>query len=352
MTSNDLNLILSSENSDESYIQVPIKKVDFGDFITNLLGQPETIHSGTDDTFIVTHEWLVHVHHLLEQRIKLQANSSLVDFSATIKYEEAPSRKITTANGFIHFNETLSASTASIMIAWTYLVFFPNKPSPEKQEITLRISTSHTSLLDMDTPYIPRMISKEGFISLTVAHTERTWGDDIIALLNREIKAIAIPKSLISRCKEFALPFLAGLLFLAGLFLPDIIEQLLRQKETASLLLNFYPANGSIDKLSVDEKLNIVLNLLNPENQLTKVSPIYKAISITIGAGLAFLSLTWFESSAKSYILITRKDSKEKLAFEEKEKLAFKKKIFSFVIAILAGISGNLGYYWLHLPSH
>ncbi|MDM7480400.1 MAG: hypothetical protein P3W96_000020, partial [Halomonas sp.] len=80
------------------FVKVPIKKKDFGDFITNLLGQPETISDKKIGVFEAKYEWLVHLHHLIDQRINQQAKSNLVDFSAVFNYRDAPERKMGNRN--------------------------------------------------------------------------------------------------------------------------------------------------------------------------------------------------------------------------------------------------------------
>lgn len=154
-----LNVLVSGDNSEDQYVQVSIKNKDFGDFITNLLGQPENISGVTVGTFEATHEWLVHLHHLIDQRIKQQSPSALVDFSAKLKYDKGPDRRITTIEGFLHFSEARIVSTKSISITWTYLVSFPNKPAPEKQEISIQLVTDKAATISSDFSVVSRSIT-------------------------------------------------------------------------------------------------------------------------------------------------------------------------------------------------
>lgn len=232
MAGNDINLILSDDDSDDQFIQVPIKKKDFGDFITSLLGQRETINGQKAGSFVIDHEWLLNLHHLIDQRIKLQAKSSLVDFSATISYHNAPDRTITTAKGFAHFNETRITTTESIVLTWTYLVIFPGKPSPEKQEISVRFVSDPSVLISRPGAILGRIPELTGGLaSFTVAHTERTWGDDISALLIREIEACFKPETFLDKYHNTITSILGITCLMAGIFLPGYIEELIRQKK-------------------------------------------------------------------------------------------------------------------------
>ncbi|MGN8124654.1 hypothetical protein ACTJK9_23125 [Pseudomonas sp. 22082] len=350
MPDNNFNVKISDSNSDEQYVQVPIKKKDFGDFITNLLGQPEKITGTKSGTFEASHEWLIHLHHLLDQRIKQQASCALVDFSATLRYDTGPERKITTINGFLNFNEATIVLTKSIELTWTYLVNFPNKPAPEKQEISLQLITDNAVVLTTGTSVITRTATDStGIARFTVAHTERTWGDDIASLLTREIDTIFEEGNWLSKAIGYSVIFFALGMLAAGIFTPDYVEQLIREKETAQIFLSIVPENSSIEALSIDQKLNLTIKLLDPNNQLHAVKAWYRAISFLTGIGLAALTLFIFMKETPSFILITKRDKDKKAECEKTKKSSTIKNIASYALAIAAGVFGNYVYYYLNL---
>lgn len=348
--SEDLNLVVSGDDSQNQYVQVAIKKKDFGDFVTSLLGQPETIVERKSGTFEATYEWLVHLHHLLDQRIKQQAHSDLVDFSVIFNYSDGPDRKITTIDGFLNFNEAKLVTTKSIKLTWTYLVNFPNKPTPEKQEISLRLITDRTEVLTIGSSSVIRQTTnKNGLASYSIAHTERTWGDDISSLLGREVESIFIKGNWYSKIFENTIIFVALGLFSAGLYVPDYVDQLIKEKETAQIFLNIVPNGGTVESLSVDEKLNLTLKLLDPNNQLQKVGACYRVLSFVGGVFLAVFTIVLFEKETPSFIVITNEDKKKKKQHERKDTTSLVKKIVSFVVAVGAGVAGNYLYYFLNL---
>lgn len=352
MAGNDINLILSDDDSDDQFIQVPIKKKDFGDFITSLLGQRETINGQKAGSFVIDHEWLLNLHHLIDQRIKLQAKSSLVDFSATISYHNAPDRTITTAKGFAHFNETRITTTESIVLTWTYLVIFPGKPSPEKQEISVRFVSDPSVLISRPGAILGRIPELTGGLaSFTVAHTERTWGDDISALLIREIEACFKPETFLDKYHNTITSILGITCLMAGIFLPGYIEELIRQKEVAEFFLKALPNGNSFTSLSIDEKLNLALTILQPSNQLHTIGTGYKLLSMVCSMAISAVILFGFDTTKKSHILLTKKDSSEKECEEKKEKFKLAKRLISVASAIALGVAGNYAYYLLHLPS-
>lgn len=352
MAGKDINLILSEDESDDQFIQVPIKKKDFGDFITSLLGQPEAINGSKSGSFTVDHAGLVNLHHLLDQRIKLQAKSNLVDFSAVISYRDGPDRTLTTAQGFIHFNETRTTTTKSILLTWTYLVVFPGKPSPEKQEISVRfIADPSAFVVGPEAPF-NRVAEQTGGISVfRIEHTERTWGDDITALIMREIDNCFTTPSFYDKHHD-AITLILGVICVAfGIFLPGYIEEIVQNKEAYALLANALPNGVAFTSLNTDEKLNLILTLLQPTNQLHTVGTGYKVLSFFASLAISAALIFGFDPKKKSHILITKQDKNDQEKYIKNEKFKLAKKIVSVLSAIALGVAGNYAYYLLHLPS-
>ena len=339
-------IIVSDQSDSTQYMQIPIKKKEFGNFVTDLLGQQETISYRNTETFVASHDWLKHIHHLLDQRISQQANANLVDFSATFKYEKGPNRKITTVDGFLNFNEAKMVRTESIKIIWTYLVHFPNKDTPEKQEIELHLFTDG---LDRKKESLLVKLFKGSVIKFTIEHTERTWGDDMHTLLEREVESIIEEDSPYKGVLTVVSIFLAIGFFILGIFMPDYIEGLIREKEIAKLYLDYIPNGQSLMTMDMQNKLNLVLRLLDPTNQLYKVSEAYKIISFTFGIFLATYTLFLFDISKSSFILITTKDTDAKEKYDNKHKKSTLLTVLSFISAIGAGVLGNYLYYYLNL---
>lgn len=352
MAGNDINLILSDDDSDDQFIQVPIKKKDFGDFITSLLGQPETINGRKYGAFTIDHAWLANLHHLIDQRINLQAKSTLVDFTATISYYDAPDRTITTAKGFIHFQETRITTTKSIILTWTYLVIFPGKPTPEKQEISVRFIADPSLRIPRPEAAFNRVDVRTGGLAIfTVSHTERTWGDDITGLIVREIDESFKLETFYDKHHGAIQLILALVSVAAGLFLPGYIEELIRHQQATNIFLNALPQGAPLSSLNIDDKLNLIVALLNPTNQLYAVGTGYKLLSLAGSLLIAFIILTAIDPSPKSHLLLTKKDYVQKEIYEKKERFKFIKALASLATALAIGVGGNYVYYLLHLPS-
>jgi predicted choloylglycine hydrolase len=184
-----------------------------------------------------------------------------------------------------------------------------------------------------------------------VAHTERTWGDDISALLIREIEACFKPETFLDKYHNTITSILGITCLMAGIFLPGYIEELIRQKEVAEFFLKALPNGNSFTSLSIDEKLNLALTILQPSNQLHTIGTGYKLLSMVCSMAISAVILFGFDTTKKSHILLTKKDSSEKECEEKKEKFKLAKRLISVASAIALGVAGNYAYYLLHLPS-
>lgn len=179
MNNSSFNIIIRDEQ-DGNDIALPVSNEKLGGFISSLLGQPQTIERELYGSFNIDHSWLLHVHSLIDQRIKQQNHASLTSFKAIVFYENNLKRTLGSIESFEHFSETKRIVSQSVRITWTYLINFPNKELPEKQEISIYISAKAPIASKSEDP-IRRTISSRnrvGAISYRIDHTERTWGDD------------------------------------------------------------------------------------------------------------------------------------------------------------------------------
>ncbi|KUI97156.1 hypothetical protein [Vibrio sp. MEBiC08052] len=338
------------EEAETEYYKVPIKKKDFGDFITNLLGQPETIEQSKTGAFEVNLEWLQNLHHVLDQRIKQQANAPLVDFSVEFRYRDAPHRKLNDLDSFLHFHETKKVTTKSLRIIWTYLIQFPNKPTPEKQEITLTIFSDSTRFLKVGNAVMRKETSNhDGLINFKIAHTERTWGDDIQAILEKEVSSVFIEKSTISSFFEKAIPLIALFIFFSGIIIPDYIKSKIVESDYLKLVTSTGIDMDKLQSFDIDKKIDLLIELGNPFHSFSTQYAWYQGVAFTAAALIAIYTLFAFEFDKPAFISITAEDQRRTEKRKKKDKWYALKKGSGYILAILAGVAGNYIYYILNV---
>jgi hypothetical protein len=127
--------VVVTDNVSQDAVAFPATPEKIGKFISGLLGQPQTISRQTSAIFDVDLSWFNHLHALIEQRIRQQNDAARTAFRAKIFYDGDLTRTIESVEGLQHFAETKKVRSTGIELHWSYVIKFPGKELPEKQEI-------------------------------------------------------------------------------------------------------------------------------------------------------------------------------------------------------------------------
>ena len=187
----DSEAILTSEGR-RGYLSLPFNREEFAQFLTSLLGRPQEIRRQVVGRFEIQLNELVNLYYLVEQRLQ-QNEAALVDFNTTIEYNDGTTVNLNSFDSLTSYNEIKPVISTSASMQWTYLVKFPDKEVPEKQEIEVNFSSS--DYVDEEVVYdiVGRTVVRKhpslrpGPCSFRIAHTSRSWGTDIEALLSRHL---------------------------------------------------------------------------------------------------------------------------------------------------------------------
>ncbi|WP_225182347.1 hypothetical protein [Pectobacterium aroidearum] len=188
------NLSIDNKNDTIFSVILPCEPKDFGDFISGLLGKPQTIEKDIYGVFSIEKNDIINTYHLIEQRINQQNDASLIQFTAKIFYNDSSSVQINSIDDFLTYNEIKKVICTSIELSWIYLINFKNKTSPEKQEITISFGNNRYSDVYISTlPYSKKRIIIKNGMSFSIRHTERTWGVDLESLIYNHLVNLVHP---------------------------------------------------------------------------------------------------------------------------------------------------------------
>ena len=183
---------------EEYAVMLPCRPEDFKEFVSGLLGKPQTITKRFLGKFDISKEDIESFHHVLTQRVAQQNEGKLIQFTIKIVYDDNSSVLLNSLEDFIHYNEVRHVSSIAAHLTWTFLVLFPDRKVPEKQTIEISIITNTEKQMpfyDEDLPFFLMHSPKKGYITFQISHTARTWGGDIEALLSGHIKNLLQPAS-------------------------------------------------------------------------------------------------------------------------------------------------------------
>ncbi len=179
-------------------VALPFNEEQFKDFIVSLLGKPQTITKFISGSFEINKNNLVTLFELINQRIYQQNDSKLIQFRATIYYNDDTT---ITLNGFdhlVHYNENLPLVSRAVHLTWQYLVKFRDKDTLEKQEISISFVSDDDGPMPIFDGNNGRRYYDSG-ISFIISHTARTWGADIEALLTKHLSVVTKKESKVLR---------------------------------------------------------------------------------------------------------------------------------------------------------
>ncbi|PSU86431.1 hypothetical protein C0W42_20740 [Photobacterium kishitanii] len=349
------NITQNDELNDDSstVISIPVNKRDLGNFIGNLLGQKQSLERTYDIYFEIDHSWLINLHEMIDQRISQQANSHLVNFTAVVYFDGGMKRTITTIESFRAYHETKPEVSIGIKIVWEYLVQFPKRTHPEKQQISFTASVyDHKQESNNHNSFFERFLfnKKESLINIQIDHTERTWGDDIENIISSCILENTSESSVIDITMQIFRIAMTFFIFAFMVVYPNY-NSISLSNDSLYILNNEYLElmkieNNNIN--SVSEKIDIIFNTLSTIEESKNVGKLWQIISSITGPIIAALFLVFTKPSKQSYILLSSKSRQLKSKNEKQSKIKITIIIVTYIGSIIAGIIGNYGFTMLN----
>src|SRR5579872_726968 len=184
---------LELKDIQKGYLTLPIDEDDFKGFIAGLLGKPQTITRRIGGTFEIHLSDLQNFHELINQRVIQQNGGTLIQLKTKVYYSDESTVLFSSYDELITYNEIKPVISEAVRLNWSYLIKFPDKKVPEKQEVEIFI---------VSTRYRRRFYAEEGIgfngsdseMQIIIQHTARSWGSDIESLLTSQIRSLLIPR--------------------------------------------------------------------------------------------------------------------------------------------------------------
>ncbi len=188
---------MTESTNNQAAVSIPVSSKALAIFIGELLGQrrnTEKVFRGY--SFSIDLNWLLNLHLIIDQRIASQNDGSLADFKATIYFDSGRIHNIYGFESFNTYRDISNEICTAVELAWTYLVRFPSKTLPEKQEINFKITVDekykerklqsrHSFFKD----YIRIGADAGSFARTEIAFSDFTWGEDIQSHVARYIES-------------------------------------------------------------------------------------------------------------------------------------------------------------------
>jgi hypothetical protein len=328
----------------ESSVALPVTKKNLGEFISGLLGQPQSLERRFVGSFSADHQWFIHFFSLIFQRIKQQNAPEPLAFEATIKYRDELQRKVTTWQAFKHFSETQNVVSEGVKFNISLLIQFPTKQIPEKQELIIEFNSRGDEGVFFP-PFFPSTRIASGNILVEIRHTERTWADDMLRLIETEISHIQTKESsLKSKLRKmffpfymFAMPFIA----VASAVYQEWSEH--RYAKYAKSSIESAINNKELSTENLHLKTNMLLSEILKKSDSKENMAIFFVYFMIVTA-IIFIGSIFLARPTPSFVLLSQASFAEKNKALEKLKKNNVVLIASIIFSIFIGVCGNYAY--------
>jgi hypothetical protein len=204
-------------HDDPNYaVTLPCSPEYFGDFISGLLGRPQTLTGYVLGYFELSRADIVNIFNLIDQRISQQNEASLVQFSVLIEYDDNTTVLLNSLNDFEVYTEVKPRVSVGFQISLTYLVKFIDRNFPEKQSIEISFRDARKRYRPKE-PIGRQFEEKYAGFFYKIQHTARTWGVDLSNLVEGHLRTQK--KAKISDGLLWVSDKSAWIIFLTGLVL-------------------------------------------------------------------------------------------------------------------------------------
>lgn len=340
------------EEDREMTLALPIKKSDLGNFVADLLGQQQSIERVIDENFDIDFDWLINLHELIDQRINQQNHSDLVGFSSVVYFEKGLKRTLTTVDAFKTYSETRKDIPVGIKVSWTYLVHFPGKPYPEKQQINFSAFKHENKKEESKKLSIERLLFKDfivkserNIIRFQIDHTERTWGDDLEVIISNHIDEVVRNEGKLDMFFNLSRTIFSFLIIISGFVYGLLFSIRSNLDEIRATVIQYASLQSSnqLDLPLINQKIDLVakvleLNAMKDENiGVLLLSPFASTV-----LAMALLSLT--RKQISSFIVISKTSREHRARSLIKERRSVHILIGSFALSVFASIVASYWY--------
>ena len=346
----------STENSKSSRSEISLPLVDgrrLGEFIADLLGQRRSLErSFSNRRFEIDFNWLLNLDLIIAQRIAAQHTASLVSFSARIYFSNGKILTLEDYKAFRNFDDISTELSVGVTLKWTYLIQFPSKEIPDKEEISFAAFTDYTAIVkkpgnEKKLRSILTFAEDTERLGYNIEFTDITWGDDVSTHINNYImsrteKLSSWRQSLRGANRTTWLPLSLALGMFTSLW--SFVSSI--QSETTQLLKQYGDLSQYIKHLtSLNDKIDLLISLAVIRIKVDlPVIALFRPFTYIVVLSLVFYLST---IRKKSYILINEYSKRLYKKYDRNHDFVIGTLLIGILISILAGVFANSVYDYL-----
>lgn len=344
------NQIILSEDGDGSVpseFKFQVKREKLGEFVKGLLGQPFEIGRRISGQFDLQQEDVNQLFRLIEQRISQQNEYELIEFNGKIGYEDGHFRALTDKDAFFHYNDTANIKSISVNFIATFLILFPGKDIPEKQEIEFNAYSNgkiSISAIGGGRHGIEEFSNKYGMY-YSIRSTERTWAEDIDNLMRNSLEKRTIRERKFYQIRAWIRSGAAWIIAAAAIGIPVIVEYFRYKSKILNIELPTFNRDDD-----VADVFNSIVRVFSSyfESGMGIGEFIYYAVFFVFTLFFAIYIGTGGEEK-RSFIVFNKNSENEMEKFRKAQEGESFKLFRDIIIGFGASILANYTFYYISL---
>lgn len=333
----------AQRGSDSEVLNLSIPRRNFGEFVKGLLGRPYEISRILDEEFDVDQEWINQTSETIIQKVQ-QHDAELVEFSGGISFSDGLEKRFSDLSQFNSYVNTQELLSRGAWLSFIYLIQFPNRSIPERQQITINISTSGTQISD----YIRSLHEKksDNCISYSIQSTERTWAEDIEKIIRERVFG-AIVGEIFHRTLVRKMRKTFGYISIISSFAVPILLEYLRLSQAKPLLI---PSDQfkNFSELQANEAIYNIVSLYISSS--LNILHVFFYIGYAIFALIFSIYLSDYDVLRRSFVVYGEKSRLERNEFRERQRRNPFSIVRDFVIGLLS--SALISYIFLKYAAY
>ncbi len=343
-------------NYSSGYLSLPFDNEHFKEFIGKLLGKPREKTSILVGDFDISKEEILDLHQIVSQRV-LQNEGALIQFKTVIYFSDNTDVTLSSLEEFVTHTELGPKVSVGVMLSWNYLINFPSKNVPEKQEIVISIGapavTGETDAKETGNSFISYLLSNHnsGFFNITIFATEITWGEDLMNTLKDRIRVYFRKENKTAKFffkYKLIISWIFGIIAFAGFLYGIQKARNIDYDDRYQAIKNSTDEFLRSENPSLDKKLDFFIRYEVQSDYQTSYnglldlfcafSPIL--LSIIIGYVIFYLA----DNKMPSFIVLTKESEKYKQYVMKQYQMQW----VYFAISIIVAICTNLISSWVY----
>lgn len=332
-----------------SQIALPVSSRQLGAFIGGLLGQRRIISQDYEHIFVMDIPWIYNLIELINQRVKSQNDAQLVSCSIDLEFDNGKIISLDNSEVLRSYNDITDNISTGIRVDLSYIIMFPYKEIPERQDIVF-IARSKIDVSDRSDGAYRRfrnfllpIHSDQSQLMAMIRYTDLTWGEDILNLITNHISSkFSKPSGLIEALK-FSFAGLVPLISMILGFWTAFYEIAKNRNNVNNILLEnsklFEIVDGNIE--SINSKINVIYKAMHAQYSSVEVGGFLLIISMF---STMMLSLFLIRIKRKSYVVLNERTRINMNSSERNRKTIMSIIFVGFALSIFASLISSFIY--------